>query len=131
MQHATQLLPQGKGPAPGGAPDADAEDEAIAAAKMSYDYLLSMPIYSLTLEKVQALQGETEAQEGLVQVRSKERGGWQHCQSARFAFGHGVRPSHNVALQKISIPYGMVVGGYRPALQHHVTIPISDTKILI
>ena len=39
-----------------------AEGEAAPSAAASYDYLLSMPIYSLTHEKVQTLQAEAATQ---------------------------------------------------------------------
>jgi DNA topoisomerase-2 len=38
----------------------DKEADAAAEAATGYDYLLNMPIYSLTQEKVQALQGERD-----------------------------------------------------------------------
>jgi DNA topoisomerase-2 len=41
-------------------------EEEVAEAGGSYDYLLSMPMYSLTAEKVAALQAEAEQQEAEV-----------------------------------------------------------------
>eukprot|EP00873_Tetraselmis_striata_P022588 jgi/Tetstr1/442852/TSEL_003229.t1 len=42
--------------------DGDEEADAAAAAALSYDYLLSMPIWSLTLERVEALKDDADAQ---------------------------------------------------------------------
>ncbi|EFN59062.1 hypothetical protein CHLNCDRAFT_137783 [Chlorella variabilis] len=45
----------------------DGDGEGGASAPASYDYLLSMPLSSLTLEKVQALQSESEDWQATVQ----------------------------------------------------------------
>ena len=52
------------------AEDAEGEEGAAAAAPVrgaSYDYLLSMAIYSLTEEKIQSLQAEADTQQARVQ----------------------------------------------------------------
>lgn len=49
-------------------PGEEAEEEADASAESaSYDYLLSMPIWSLTLERVEALKEDAETQAAHVQ----------------------------------------------------------------
>ena len=55
-------------PAPAAPAQAAAEEgEEAEAAGASYDYLLSMPLSSLTLEKVQGLQSEAEETRGHVE----------------------------------------------------------------
>eukprot|EP00959_Pyramimonas_sp_CCMP1952_P325278 6808465-Pyramimonas_sp.AAC.1 len=44
----------------------EGEAAAAGALKLSYDYLLSMPLWSLTLEKVEALVSERDGKEAEV-----------------------------------------------------------------
>ncbi|KAK9790352.1 hypothetical protein WJX73_001002 [Symbiochloris irregularis] len=50
----------------GEVPGEELSEEAAAAVKLSFDYLLSMALWSLTAEKVAALQAEAEEQEAEV-----------------------------------------------------------------
>eukprot|EP00798_Chlamydomonas_sp_ICE-L_P004493 gene4493-14649_t len=61
----TKAASSGAAEIEGGGDDAE-EAAATAAANASYDYLLSMPIYSLTLEKVDSLLGDMAGQEEIV-----------------------------------------------------------------
>jgi hypothetical protein len=84
--HQTHTHPKVAEAAPEAEADSDDDDEAAAAkaeaskaGRASYDYLLSMALWSLTSEKVAALQEDADGAEAEVGFVDGEGGGCRAC----------------------------------------------------
>lgn len=108
----------------------DGDGEGGASAPASYDYLLSMPLSSLTLEKVQALQSESEDWQATVQRlrATTEKDMWRSdldafemvrlvCPRGRWAAGGrrlGLAGAWELWWWWWELPRGMAVAGMLP-----------------